>query len=83
MIRNRRIDAVCEKIRYQLPDTEDGYLMHLVIRQAVKDLYSRRPSVKTAAVKYLSGYITAAELCGVNSDWVRRVLKEGKLFPVP
>lgn len=77
MTPTQRVDAVCQKIRYQIPDTEEGDVMYLVVRQAVKDLYSRRESVRAAAVKYLSGPIEAAEICGIESDWVRRVLREG------
>jgi hypothetical protein len=75
--RAQRIDAVCQKIRYQMPDTEEGDVMFLVLRQAVKDLYSKRKTVRAAAVKYLDGRIDAAEVCGVESEWVRRVLREG------
>ena len=77
MTRTQRIDAVCQKIRYQMPDTDDGDVMFGVIRQAVKDLYSKRKAVRVAAEKYLAGHIDAAEICGVESEWVRRVLREG------
>lgn len=80
MTRAQRIDAACLKIRYQMPDTEEADIAHLVIRQAVKDLFSARAAIRGAAVKYLSGKIDAAEDFGVESDWVRRVLKESGLF---
>lgn len=80
MTRAQRIDAACQKIRYQMPDTEEGDVMALVIRQTVKDLYHHREAVRVAAARYLSGHIDAAEVCGVESDWVRRVLKDAGIF---
>lgn len=76
--------AVAEKINKQFPVTPEGQLMSAVIRQAVLDASSKSAhwTVVSNARRYLAGDMPAAELCGVDSGWIRRVVQSAGLLNV-
>jgi len=50
-------------------------LMLAIIEAAIHDLYvSSYVSNRKSAIKYLSNEIVHAEICGVDSDWIRRII---------
>lgn len=64
--------AAAMKIRTQFPKDEFSDLMFAVIETAIGEI-----GVFADAERYLrTDPIPHAEICGVNSEWVRRVLKE-------
>lgn len=76
-------DLVIEKIKYQFPDNPEGRLMFAVIEQALKDLTAMKRSkekpipdllIRASAENYLRGPMPHAELVGVSSDWIKRVI---------
>ena len=69
-----------KKISYQFPDSPEGKLWAAVVRQAIQDLYGRTKTASKDAVRYLSDRIMAAELCGVDSEWIRSQVKKAGLL---
>ena len=69
-------NAAIKKIRTQFGDTPEHKLMFAIVEQAIKDLNSRVICDRKSAEQYLKNEIPHAELCGVDSEWVRRVLKK-------
>jgi len=70
-------------IRTQFPESSEANLMMAVIEQALRDLLigdveSNGKIIphadRASAARYLSGSIHHAEICGVESEWIRRVL---------
>ena len=59
-------------IELQFPDCPEGSLMFAVVRQAIMDL----PRKCLGAVEFIEGEMWCCEVCGVESEWVRRVVKE-------
>jgi hypothetical protein len=74
------LTAVAAKIRLQMPDTVDGDLMAAVIARAIADLLLSNKYLHAVAVTYLSGRIDAAEVCGLDSDWIRRIVAEAGIY---
>lgn len=76
-------------IKAQFPDTPEAALMYSVIEQAVRDLFLKprtNPSGKKstdyrpAAMRYLTGEMWAAEVCGVESSWITGQLKKAGML---
>lgn len=67
-----RCGAANKKIRTQFRDTPEHKLCYAVVEQAINDLCDAKE--ERSAKRYLIGEIVHAELCGVDSDWVRRVI---------
>ena len=65
--------AVARKVGHQFPPTPEGKLFLNILRQAMLDLFL--PDHRYSACKHLRGWIYEAEICGVNSDWIRLQLK--------
>ena len=72
--------GACTVITHQFPESPEGQLMAAVVCCAVMDLH-RPTSVWSphkfhvdSAREYLSGEMWHAEICGVDSDWIRSVL---------
>jgi len=78
-----------KKIRMQFPDDPHYNLYFSVIERAILDLMPRtnkstnkikeHARLKSTAKKYLSGEIYHAEACGVDSQWIRRIMKEANI----
>lgn len=65
--------AVARKVGHQFPRTPEGALFHGIFRQALLDLFT--PAHRYSACRHLQGRIYEAELCGIDSDWIRLQLK--------
>ena len=61
------------KVSPQFPNTPDGRLMFVVVAQAVSDLQNSQN--RYDANKYLQGRMIHAEVCGVDPQWIRNVLR--------
>ena len=60
-------------VELQFPDSPEGKLMFAIVRQAITDL----PKAEClAAADFLNSEMWCCEICGVESEWVRRVVKE-------
>ena len=65
--------AVAKKVGYEFPNSAEGRLMKGIFHQAVVDLFIE--SQRTSAARHLQGWIYEAEMCGINSDWIRRLFE--------
>lgn len=65
----------------QMPHMPEARLMLGVICGAVTDACMGARGVRIAAYNYLRGEIPAAQVCGVDPDWVRIVIKRLGLWP--
>lgn len=78
MVTGRRHPAaqnVLKRLSPQFPDTGEGRLWLAVIFLAVADVFDGYRT--RSALEYLfASRIPAADLCGVESEWIHRVLKE-------
>lgn len=68
------------RIAPQFPAGPRAALMLAGLRQVVLDLVSTDQETHANAVEYLHGNIHLAEVCDVDSVWVRRVLREAGLL---
>jgi hypothetical protein len=84
--------AVCTKIGYQFPKVGEARLMLAIVEGAINDLKNshvmRRKvlcinEVRERAARYLSGSVYHAALCGVDPDWIRRVLGDAGINYTP
>jgi len=66
--------AAMRRISAQFPNMPEAKLMCAVIGGAVSDLFDN--TMRGAAVRYLNGEIKQAEMCGVDSVWVRETLQK-------
>ncbi len=66
--------AAMRKISYQFPNYPECQLMCAIVMHAIIDLGSTDKAIKLPAIRYLSGSIYHAELCEVDSVWIREVL---------
>jgi len=75
--------AVIKKIGHQFGTSPEQQLMFAVVAQAIGDIIDhpdKRSVAHSDALLYLSGNIPHAEICGVNADWIRRVLRSADLI---
>lgn len=77
MGQKQRIGIVIAKIRTQIPDNPHCNLMFAVIKQAFRDLTSKRD--RYDAARYLRGDIPHAQACGINAAWIHRLMKAVKI----
>lgn len=61
--------AVARKVGYQFPITPEAALYRAVFQQSVVDLFLR--SFRRGACLHLQGSIYEAEICGIDSEWIR------------
>ncbi len=80
----QHVNAITKKLSHQFPKSPDANLMLAIIRQALFDFLSPRTksvghfnpeSEKRSAKRFLKSQILHAEICGVDSDWIRTVIK--------
>jgi len=81
----KRMRALLRAIRRVFPPWPEAQLCYAVIEQAVKDACSYSPGHRLydGAVYYLAGDLPHAALCGVDPDYVRRLLRESGLIRLP
>lgn len=77
-----RAKAVIAKIKPQFPAGGEAKLCFAVFEQAVRDLVSKTTSDidKSSARAYLTGRMENVSVCGVDVDWVRKVMKDAELL---
>ena len=71
-----RTGLAIKAIRTQFPDSPEGKLMSHIVATAITDAYSTfqpEESIRSAS-EYLKGNIPHAEIAGVDSDWIKRIL---------
>jgi hypothetical protein len=74
LTRREQAVVIRRKIRSQFPlGVPEARLMCAVVEKAIDDGIS---GGNDAAVMYLSGQIPHAEVCGVDSSWIHRVILE-------
>jgi len=71
---NLRKRAAMRKISYQFPETPEGKLMCAIVSNAIIDLGSADKAIRLPAIRYLNATIYHAEICEVDSVWIREVL---------
>lgn len=80
-----RVNAVCKKISYQFENSAIGRLAYSVVERAIHDACGnirdgRKEFHQDSGLRYLQGDMLWCEMAGVESDWVRRVLKESGIL---
>ena len=78
MIKKSDTSAAISKISMQFRPEPYHRLMCAIVCTAIHDL--SRKDARILAIDYIENDLIHAELCGVNSDWVRRVLREMRLI---
>lgn len=79
--------SVGQKIGFQFPGTPAGALFCRVVQVAILDVSapgvgtvgSKKEQDRRSAGKYLAQEMPHAELCGVDSGWIRRVIRNSGL----
>ena len=71
-------NAVCKKISYQFPTCPEGKLMFAILEQSILDLYDI--GERRTALSHLSGNIPEAQICDVDADWIKRLIKQSGLI---
>ena len=66
--------AVMRRVAAQFPLLPEAKLMCAIIGGAVTDLFDK--SHRRAAEDYLNGEMKHAEMCGVDSVWIRESLQK-------
>ena len=72
--KRKEIVRILEKVFPQQPEAR---LMCGIVCQAIKD-FEQNPEDKKVR-QYLSGSITHAEMCNINSKYIRLLIKKGGL----
>lgn len=80
MTKQKKASLIARKIRSEFPDTPEANLMFAIIYQALKDAASVDAAHLTyaereSAIDYLQGDIPHAAICGVDSDYIKKVIK--------
>lgn len=78
---HEKAKLVSRKIKYQFPtDTPEGKLMFSVVEKAILDSVKTVPKTglptinANTAITYLRSDMPHAEACGVDADWVRKII---------
>lgn len=66
--------AAMRRISAQFPSAPEAKLMCAIVGCAVTDLFDK--STRRGAEQYLTGEMKHAELCGVDSVWIRETLQK-------
>ena len=82
MNNREKITAIMSKLETAFPETAEASLMLAVIQNAIEDAFLpvqsskgyRTWNDKVSAVTFLSGVMPHAEICGVESEWIRKVI---------
>tara|TARA_R110000772_G_scaffold58539_1_gene132494 strand:+ start:21415 stop:21711 length:297 start_codon:yes stop_codon:yes gene_type:complete len=65
--------AIAKKVGHQFPNTPEGKLMRSIFHLSVVDLFVN--SQRRSACRHLQGRIFEAEICGIDSDWIRHLFR--------
>jgi len=87
--KRKRAIMVCETVRAQVDDTPENNLMFAVFRQSILDFVSPDRDVnreenernRRTALSYLLSDMPHLESCGIESKWVRKLLRRYSLLP--
>jgi len=71
--REKKAKHVCREIKSEFGKSPEEKLFFAIVERAI---YDACVDGYYGARSYLSGYIPHAEMCGVDSDWIRRVIKK-------
>ena len=75
----RKINAAIVKIRAQFPKSPEGRVFFAIIESAISDLGNQHH--RHSARAFLRGDMPYAEICNVNSTWIKEtVIKCGLLI---
>lgn len=74
-----RVNSILKKIEKQFPKTPEGLLNFAVLQQAIRDRFDPNHKNKREVASYLlNDAIPHAEICGVDSEWIRsQITKSG------
>lgn len=73
-----KLNIATKKISHQFPNTPEGKLMFDIISVAINDL--GHGAHRESAENFLKNEIPQAEICGVGSNWIKKVLLECEVF---
>lgn len=68
-----KVKVISAKLSFAFPKTREGRLFLSIVLFAIKD-YGETILHAKSAKSYLNGEIFHAEMCGVESDYIRRVM---------
>lgn len=82
---------ISKKIKPQFVDSADGRLMHAIVEQALLDAsrviipdprgkHKKMEGEKISAMYYLSHHMVHAEMAGVDSEWIRSIIRKIVVF---
>lgn len=74
-----RVRAVSARIAFQFPSTPEANVLLEVVQQAVRDAFGYDDRHRDGALRYLRRTIVHAEICGVDSEWIRRQIRTAGL----
>jgi hypothetical protein len=70
--------AASKKVSSEFPKSPEGRLMFEIVALAINDL--NKVQHRHSAIMYLLGPMPHAEICGVDPDWIRRILIKMRLI---
>ena len=81
----RKVIAIKRKLKHAWPELPEAQLMLACVENAIEDAFLpvnktsqsncyRSWNDKVAAIQYLSGEMWHAEVCGMDSNWIREVM---------
>lgn len=78
---DQKARLVVRRIKHQFPARPNGQLYLAVVDQAIRDIASNTviPSVRFSALRYINEEMMHAEVCGVDSEWIRNSIIKAEL----
>ncbi len=78
---SKRAVLAIRKIRPQFPvDKPEGKLMFAIVESAIRDAFGIRKIEIRSGNLYIRSSMPHAQICGVDPDWIRSVLKKLNLI---
>lgn len=62
------------------PDSPEGNLWLAVLKRTILDLVQSKKTIRKAALIHVNGFIYEAEIVDIDSEWIRGVLRMGKII---
>jgi len=76
--RRKLIAAILLKVETQIPAIPEARLMFSVFACAMRDTLDKVH--RNSAIRYLTGPLYELSLCGIDTEWVRRILKKTEIL---
>lgn len=73
-------DFIARVLSFHFPGSPEGQFMFAIVMQAIKDSVHKDKEIQRDAIRWLNDEIIPAEVCGIDSEFVREIVTKSGIM---